>query len=66
MPCSLTSSYVFIGVAQSQLEALNLGLKLASTGTALPLIGAAILAYGVGANPPAKEEAIDPEPLIPT
>lgn len=60
---SLTSSFGFISIAQSQLDAVNLGLKLAFIGLVLAPIGAAILAYGIGASPPARTEyVISPEP----
>lgn len=53
----LTSSYGFISVAQSQLDAVNLGLKLAFAGLVMAPVGGAILAYGIGAEAPRREEA---------
>jgi len=50
---SLTASYGLYSLAGSQLDAVNLGLKLALIGLVTAPVGAAILAYGIGASNPA-------------
>jgi hypothetical protein len=63
---SLTSSYGLLSVADTQIDAINLGLKLALIGVILAPVGAAILAYGIGASSPKNvQEELAPNPLPP-
>ncbi|MGA2664059.1 MAG: hypothetical protein ABSF83_03860 [Nitrososphaerales archaeon] len=49
---SLTASYGLYSLAASELDAVNLGLKLALIGVVIAPIGAALFAYGIGASSP--------------
>jgi predicted phage tail protein len=64
---SLTTSYGLLSVADTQIDAINLGLKLALIGVILSPVGAAILAYGIGASPPkeTQEEELAPNSVPP-
>jgi hypothetical protein len=63
---SLTASYGFLNIANSQLDAINIGLKFLFIGVILAPIGAATLAYGIGAgrSPERADEDVSAEPTV--